>query len=460
MSIPSGIDTQIPITRYGNESLPQSIILDGTFWSVYLRYNNVFLREYQGQRTGADIIAADAATYFIISNALSGGIISTTKFWLWTVENSNLYFREITPSQTNPPTIGSPILVKTGATTVSAHVIASNIITTLTLDSTSDFGKEVTLNTYPSGGSTPDTTSLINWASTRLNDISLYVKESLLSAKQYYISYVDTSSPPNVYLDELDEIIIGLSGALQSAAPSLVALLTLFTPNLIITLSQNSGSIGDYILIYGNINFDSILKNNIVMFGKITASDVQFVDIKTLRVRVPTAAVSAGVTVTNPEHVSNSVFFDVVYEDIVYPNGKSIPSIFKTGLTLPAIYNRDLSISNFVEIVDENSIVQNVYNIILTRPGERLFNPDFGCDIQNRAFELIDQNNTNNDEVFTIIDDSIKSFEPRAQLIKNQSFIIMNPDGNSVNMLLALLLPSGSVKEVALTIGLHNNSTF
>ena len=72
-----------------------------------------------------------------------------------------------------------------------------------------------------------------------------------------------------------------------------------------------------------------------------------------------------------------------------------------------AVYNRDLGFNNFVEITDENSLIQNIYNILLTRKGERLFNPDFGTTIEERVFSIMNEDDETSilQECFTAINE-------------------------------------------------------
>ena len=71
-------------------------------------------------------------------------------------------------------------------------------------------------------------------------------------------------------------------------------------------------------------------------------------------------------------------------------------------------------------LLNENSIKESIKNIVLTNKGERLFQPNFGCDINASLFENIDNNTV------LILRDNIKrairTFEPRCDL-KNVEII-------------------------------------
>jgi phage baseplate assembly protein W len=79
-------------------------------------------------------------------------------------------------------------------------------------------------------------------------------------------------------------------------------------------------------------------------------------------------------------------------------------------------------------LLNENSIKESIKNIVLTNKGERLFQPNFGCDINASLFENIDNNTV------LILRDNIKrairTFEPRCDL-KNVE-IIADLDNNNL----------------------------
>lgn len=84
-------------------------------------------------------------------------------------------------------------------------------------------------------------------------------------------------------------------------------------------------------------------------------------------------------------------------------------SDFHKDLTLSPV-NFDLS-----RKIDEESIKESLRNIVLTNRGERLFQPNLGCDIRSLLFE-----NFTPDMVITakdMISNAVKAFEPRVELI-------------------------------------------
>ena len=84
---------------------------------------------------------------------------------------------------------------------------------------------------------------------------------------------------------------------------------------------------------------------------------------------------------------------------------------------------KDLSMSfkfnplsgDLITLKNENAIARAVRNIVLTTPGEKFFDPDFGSSVSEILFENVD------DITAVSIEDEIKSslknYEPRVELI-------------------------------------------
>ena len=84
---------------------------------------------------------------------------------------------------------------------------------------------------------------------------------------------------------------------------------------------------------------------------------------------------------------------------------------------------KDLSMSfkfnplsgDLISLSNENAIARAVRNIVLTTPGEKFFDPDFGSNVGEILFENVD------DITAVSIEDEIKSslknYEPRVELI-------------------------------------------
>jgi len=85
---------------------------------------------------------------------------------------------------------------------------------------------------------------------------------------------------------------------------------------------------------------------------------------------------------------------------------------------------------DLIALRDANAIARSVRNIITTRPGEKLFNPNFGTKITDSLFELLDE--TTADEIKEQIKLSINRFEPRVRYIS--SIVEPEYDENAFNV--------------------------
>ena len=80
--------------------------------------------------------------------------------------------------------------------------------------------------------------------------------------------------------------------------------------------------------------------------------------------------------------------------------------------------------------VNENAVRESIRNLVSTDRGERLFQPDIGCDIRGSMFENMDPNT-----VLILkenITNTIKTYEPRCDL--KEVLISANIDNNSVSV--------------------------
>ena len=88
---------------------------------------------------------------------------------------------------------------------------------------------------------------------------------------------------------------------------------------------------------------------------------------------------------------------------------------------------------DLIALKNENAIARAVRNIVLTTPGEKFFDPDFGSSVSEILFENVD-------EITAIsIEDEIKSslrnYEPRVELIN----VNVNPnfDANQFDVIIS-----------------------
>lgn len=108
----------------------------------------------------------------------------------------------------------------------------------------------------------------------------------------------------------------------------------------------------------------------------------------------------------------------------------------------PEIYS-DLSykpqlnqLGDATKLVNMNSIKQAIKTIILTPPGSRLFEPNFGCGINNYLFEFNDEETKTKLE--RAIRNSIATYEPRVLL--NSVIITSDVENSQLNVEIEYLI--------------------
>jgi phage baseplate assembly protein W len=89
------------------------------------------------------------------------------------------------------------------------------------------------------------------------------------------------------------------------------------------------------------------------------------------------------------------------------------------GQSRDAVFTKDMSMDKFYDITDMDNLVQNVYNIIFTMKGERLFNPSFGSRLHDMVFDLADDGFKST--LITSVADDIETQEPRVEIDRLKS---------------------------------------
>jgi phage baseplate assembly protein W len=88
--------------------------------------------------------------------------------------------------------------------------------------------------------------------------------------------------------------------------------------------------------------------------------------------------------------------------------------------------------NDLAKLIDEDSIKESLKNLILTNRGERLFQPNIGCDIQKLLFE-----NITPDLLLLIkevVQTTINQYEPRVALIGVD--VLAETDQNSISIII------------------------
>lgn len=126
-------------------------------------------------------------------------------------------------------------------------------------------------------------------------------------------------------------------------------------------------------------------------------------------------------------------------------NERMKPGAVDRTVSRSASYNRDFGYKGFAEITDENSMIQNLYSCILTRKGERLFNPDFGTTIEERIFSL--RTGGNPTDILKECIAALETYEPRIRLVYEQCNIT-DAGQHGIYLTLGVIVPGGNVQTI------------
>ena len=90
---------------------------------------------------------------------------------------------------------------------------------------------------------------------------------------------------------------------------------------------------------------------------------------------------------------------------------------------------------------DAQAVIRSIRNILLTRHYEKLFNPDFGSNIDTLLFEMVSPITATSLE--QEISTAIKNYEPRARL--NNVVVSAQPDNNAYNVSLDFYIENATL---------------
>jgi len=105
---------------------------------------------------------------------------------------------------------------------------------------------------------------------------------------------------------------------------------------------------------------------------------------------------------------------------------------------------------NIAKKTDVESIKQSVLNILLTNPGERPFDPNFGCDIRSLLFENFDS------LVASVLEDKIllalSNYEPRVRVL--DLVVDETPDRNAITFTLEveIVSPERTITDISFAV--------
>ena len=109
---------------------------------------------------------------------------------------------------------------------------------------------------------------------------------------------------------------------------------------------------------------------------------------------------------------------------------------FQTFKDLSVTFKNHPVTDDLVAVKDKAAIVQAIQSILLTRKGERPFQPDLGCDIQDLLFEPLDYASAGT--IKQEIRETIDRYEPRVSV--TQIFCVPDFDNNGYNVQLQYLI--------------------
>lgn len=102
-----------------------------------------------------------------------------------------------------------------------------------------------------------------------------------------------------------------------------------------------------------------------------------------------------------------------------------VKSFLGTGWSFPPEFNK---VDNSVQMVgDIEDIEESIRIILSTTPGERIMQPEFGCDLKRLVFETIDS--TLLASLDHLIYHALLNFEPRITFLNTEVLNLDSPDG-------------------------------
>lgn len=106
--------------------------------------------------------------------------------------------------------------------------------------------------------------------------------------------------------------------------------------------------------------------------------------------------------------------------------------ISKKFKDISAVFEVNPLNDDLIVLRNYNAVARSIRNIIFTSPGDKPFNPFFGSRVSELLFDPIDQITTL--AVKTEIEESIKNFEPRVNLVEVQ--VDPSHDDNEYNVII------------------------
>ena len=108
--------------------------------------------------------------------------------------------------------------------------------------------------------------------------------------------------------------------------------------------------------------------------------------------------------------------------------------------------------NDLIVIKNVNAIARSVRNIVLTTPGEKFFDPDFGSNVSNLLFENVDDITAS--QIQEEIEFSINNYEPRVKLLDVK--VIADNDNASFDTIITYEVIGANVPPQALEFALQS----
>ena len=141
----------------------------------------------------------------------------------------------------------------------------------------------------------------------------------------------------------------------------------------------------------------------------------------------------------------NAIKQDYLYKDLFLD--------IKNSYSYNAQLNRKEELKDVAGLYDIESIKNSIANALLTSPGEKILNPEFGIDLRRFIFEPVDIFTTQ--EIRADIEENLPNFEPRIELEKVDVQAL--EDQQQYNIQLQINVPSLNVYGLSLRSVLNSN---
>ena len=125
----------------------------------------------------------------------------------------------------------------------------------------------------------------------------------------------------------------------------------------------------------------------------------------------------------------------------------------KNSYSYNAQLNRKEELKDVAGLYDIEAIKNSITNALLTSPGEKILNPEFGIDLRRFIFEPVDIFTTQ--EIRADIEENLPNFEPRIELEKVDVEAL--EDQQQYNIQLQINVPSLNVYGLSLRSVLNSN---